>query len=457
MGDPETDYVFELYCVPITGGPSVRLNAPLLAESHVGEFQISPDGSRVVYGLDHQYEEEVRELYSVPLTGGASVKLGERLDSWGYMGDFQISPDGSRVFYTKADRVVYTEEQGTYGMTELYSVPIAGGDAVKLDGAPVDQTSVTNLRITPSGGRVVYSQAQWYRDLGIYYQWVKLFSVPSKGGAAVKLNGKLAAGGHWEGAFRFQFSPDGSRVVFRATQPQPVYVLETELYSVPTKGGAMVKLGGRGLVWGWGSGYNEFDFQISPDGSRVVYWADQDKHDRFELYSVPITGGNSVKLNGKLVAGGDVGGDVSAFQITPGGSWVVYLADQDKDDVPELYATKLGFTTLTSFLGDGPNAPRDSDMFRFRAKRGERVAIRVEKSPPSKGQKAALTLTGQGLSLRKAGTLPREIIVTLPRAGLYTIQIDNMLPSKRLVGNCALTLESSKDAWKTLVPATSVE
>jgi len=40
--------------------------------------------------------------------------------------------------------------------------------------------------------------------------------------------------------------------------------------------------------------------RISPDGSRVVYLADQDADELLELYSVPIDGGMSMRLNADL-------------------------------------------------------------------------------------------------------------------------------------------------------------
>ena len=75
--------------------------------------------------------------------------------------------------------------------------------------------------------------------------------------------------------------------------------------------------------------------QITADSSRVVYWADQDTNDVFELYSRPADGsGAAVKLNGPLVAGGDV----ADFRIAPDSSRVVYRADQSTDEVFELYS-----------------------------------------------------------------------------------------------------------------------
>ncbi len=72
-----------------------------------------------------------------------------------------------------------------------------------------------------------------------------------------------------------------------------------------------------------------FLFEISPDGSRVVYIADQDLDEQYELYSVPIGGGDEdagpIRLNGPLV----FDGDVRWFRISPDGECVVYQAAPD--------------------------------------------------------------------------------------------------------------------------------
>jgi hypothetical protein len=78
------------------------------------------------------------------------------------------------------------------------------------------------------------------------------------------------------------------------------------------------------------------DFLLSPDGQYVLYRADQDTDNVSELYSVPSAGPASagVKLNGVLVADGDVH---SGFQVSPDSGRVVYMADQQTDEVRELY------------------------------------------------------------------------------------------------------------------------
>ncbi len=84
----------------------------------------------------------------------------------------------------------------------------------------------------------------------------------------------------------------------------------------------------------------------------MVYLADQDTDNVFELYSVPIGGPATagIKLNGTLVAGGDVS---PGFQISPDSGRVLYIADQDTDNVFELYMTSDYFLYLPLLLSQG--------------------------------------------------------------------------------------------------------
>ena len=85
-----------------------------------------------------------------------------------------------------------------------------------------------------------------------------------------------------------------------------------------------------------------FFFEISPDTSHVVYHADQDTDGVDELFSVPLDGSSApTKLNGALVSGGDV---PFPFEISPDSSRVVYFADQDTDEVFELFSVLLAGT-----------------------------------------------------------------------------------------------------------------
>jgi Tol biopolymer transport system component len=172
----------------------------------------------------------------------------------------------------------------------------------------------------------------------------ELYSVPLGGPAAagVKLNGALVAGGN---VYGFQISPDSSRVVYTANQQTATVI---ELYSVPLGGPAAagIKLNGALVLNG-----NVGGFRISPDSSRVVYTADQETDNVVEAYSVPLGGpaAAGIKINGPLVAGGNV----LEYSISPDSGRTVYIADQDTVGVWELYMTSFSFLYLPLILNQG--------------------------------------------------------------------------------------------------------
>ena len=74
-------------------------------------------------------------------------------------------------------------------------------------------------------------------------------------------------------------------------------------------------------------------FALTLDGQQLVYIADQVVDETYELFSVPLDGSQfATRVNRSLVAGGDV----TSFLLGPSGD-VLYLADQQHDDVKELY------------------------------------------------------------------------------------------------------------------------
>ena len=104
--------------------------------------------------------------------------------------------------------------------------------------------------------------------------------------------------------------------------------IRDRVYSVPVDGGApQVRLNGA-----LAPGGEVDDIDISPAGNRVVYTADQDTDEVIELYSVLIGGGGRVKLSAPLGADGDV----DQFDLSPDGAWVAFLADPGNDEQFEL-------------------------------------------------------------------------------------------------------------------------
>ncbi len=338
----------DLYSVWLTGGGRVTLNRPL-AEGEVHDFEISADGRRVVYRAAQTHSSSPR-LYSVPSTGGQVTKIDGLSTRYGSVRSFQVAPEGSSV--------VYFADQETRGLAELFRVPITGGEFNKVSGPLGTTGRIYEYQVSPDGRRVVYRASQERRS------HVDLYSVPITGGEAVNLSGPLdtydgfhiASNGNWvvfpDGGQLYRvsmmggpaiqlndpnegyvqagpvISPDGARVVY-LTAEHPQRYFGENLYSVSITGGSTTKLT-NGRTW--------FGYQITPDGNTVVFRADHDAAGVIEIYAVPISGGDFQKLNGPLVAHGDVS---ERFTISPDGKRLIYTADQDFDRQVGIYRASL--------------------------------------------------------------------------------------------------------------------
>ena len=129
----------------------------------------------------------------------------------------------------------------------------------------------------------------------------------------------------------YAISPDGKYVVYEAdVRVDQMY----ELFSVPVLGGEPPAPLNPPLV----NGGMIASFTITPDSQFIVYRVDMHINDHFELYAVPITGGEAVRLDEADLSDRDV----EDFQITPDSQRVVYRADQETDDQFELYMVPIG-------------------------------------------------------------------------------------------------------------------
>lgn len=356
VADQDTNNVNELYRVPITGGASVKLNATLVGSGDVDVFgfQISSDSQRVVYLADQDVDNEV-ELYSVPLTGGGMpVKLNtNNLSGEKDVLDFKISADGQRVIYM-AD--TFIDEK-----VELFTVPISGGSAIKLNDTLTTAGDVLGFEISADSNWVVYQADPDGNGAE------ELYSVPIAGGVQQPLNASLVTGGSVRSDY--QISKNSQRVVYIADDN---IVNVDELYSVPISGGTPTKLhpdfsgssdarsfdvsndsqhvvyssrnpdmlvsvpiaGGSPTLSN--SASSAFELQFTPDNKRVIYRANGSSGT--ELFVAPVLGGDSTRVNTELPFGG---ADVNYFLVSPNSSHVVYHADQDIFDQNELFAAEL--------------------------------------------------------------------------------------------------------------------
>ena len=373
--DAETELAGELWRVRVEGGAPARVSGPLPADSEVQSFVVSPNSQWVAYtapedDLDHL------DLYSASLVNpaGGGLKLNSTLSPGEKVKTMRFAPDSSRVvFAVGPDSGIETtalwsakpdgsdldlllglmdnEEIPTWLITgdsqfvlliadwatagsSVLRVPLVGGGLFELSSdlpAPRDAMAIA---ASPDGVVAAYSANRDGADR------FEIFRVPVAGGSPQQISGEF---GFEDAATSPQFSPDGSRVVYMVVKAGG-----NEIWSVEPDGDGNVKLNGALVDLG-----AVLTFKISPDSSRVVYRADQQTNDEYELYTVPIAGGANFKLNGTLDDDGDVDFD---YAIAADSARVAFLGDVEQNGRRDLYsapitggpATRLNFASLAT-------------------------------------------------------------------------------------------------------------
>ncbi|MEQ1895215.1 MAG: hypothetical protein ABL998_21965, partial [Planctomycetota bacterium] len=366
-------------CVLPLAAQSRKLNLPL-PEGQVSRggvhFQLTADSRRVVY-FTRQTGDAREELRSILADGSAGAQLlsagiprEETLT-----GHFFLSPEGSRVVFTTWEPAAL-DPITTSSRVRLYS---AG-----TDGSPRAKPLFEHVG---SPGDVSFSaDEQWVLYLTHDYELERfaLWSIPTDGHRdpirLVELQGSLDE----------PLVTVGGRLIF-----QEVRDGVAEFVSITLMGTDRVRLNGP-----FPTGRYVADFAASADGTRVVYRANPNSRQVFELFSVPVDGSAApVLLNGPIVAGGTVG----AFDLSPDSRRVAYLATQDSERVHELYSVPIDGSAaavkLNGALGNGqgvdPGArfTPDSQRVVFRADALVRDKFQLF-SAPADGSAPSILISG---------------------------------------------------------------
>lgn len=322
----------ELRSAAIDGSSDVRLSPAGTSDTSTWPYRVTSDGTRAVFVMSTGAVSSV--LYSAPIAGGA-VEQHSPASTSGIVPAFRLSPDGERVVFTTED------ESGLL----LWSDAFTGGDAVRLGIDPPFVSHTTEFTISPDSATVAYVSNQdsdpdavgasgpaSHDDDGLVDE---LFVTSITGGPSVK----LSTAGSEVDALGF-FTPDSSHITFYE-YPQ--------LYSVPTTGGEVVRLNGDLVTDGRVMGH-----VVTRDSSRVVYRAYQDSATSAELFSVRTTGGEAIKINTPI---SEIS-SVSEFVVTPDSSRVIYRADE-QFNVHELFATSV---VGRGSIRIGPDMVRGGDI-----------------------------------------------------------------------------------------------
>jgi Tol biopolymer transport system component len=345
VGDLEIDGVFQLYSAPADGStPPTRLNGTLAADRDVDPagFWLTPDGTRVLY-LSDEGSDAVMDLWSVPTDGStaSALLLPTYTPTQGIGGD-----GGAPLQFTPdGSEIVFRADLDRNDVYELFRLPVTGGQVRFLMDFLPDHADAKEFMVTPDGDHVIVRVDRFADE--VYELW----STRMQGSSApVRLSGPMAADGDVDGSGLpegpFQISPDGARVIFRADQAANE---RFDLFSAPVDGSAptvnlTTLLPSRRVT----------TYRISPDSSWVVYLANQRNLYFEELFSVPIGGGTPRRLNSPLM---DVRNRIQRdFRI--GLDRVAFRVDSPIDEVYELFSAPLhGFPPRARDLS-GEQLPR---------------------------------------------------------------------------------------------------
>jgi Tol biopolymer transport system component len=316
--DRENNDVFELYSAPIAGGLLSKLSGTIPSSADVRpEFDISPDAARAVFLVTDSAINET-SLFSTPTAGGARVQLAPDGDGFGAY-EFKVTPDSATVIYLGDHDAAYNPS--------LFRTPIGSNAATKLaDSFLTNGVYIRDWKLSADGTRVVF------RVEASAGTPIDLYSTSVTSPAPINISGALVSG---RAVTDFHITPDSSRVVFRADK---LINEKFELFSTPISSADPVQISGSSLS----TSDVETDFAISADSSRVVFRGNMSIGPLVELHSVAVTGGNRTVISGSMVPGSNV----ARFTMDHGASRVIFLADRETDEVFELYRVQIGGSAL---------------------------------------------------------------------------------------------------------------
>jgi Tol biopolymer transport system component len=307
----------------------------------------TPDGSRLVYNEVENFDDDLTpELYSVRLDASQpSVRLS---NGPFHPGPFVLGPAAPlvRVAFQINGAFVSIGVDGTQ-LVQLSpagwmprSAPLVSGSDVfftafqagtgsTLFRAPIDGSQAA-AALFPVGGAIVSFAPVNATTLGFIRMdgsSKQLYAVPRSGGTPVPLHANVPAG---QGPIAFTPHPDGQRLLYRGdndtTGVFELYVVPVDASHAPTKLNAPLA-----------SNADVREWLVTPDEDHVTFRAGLDGLGQVDLLLTELDGSTAPFQLNEATPGATVG-DVTSFGLTPDRATVVYRADQEHYEDFDLYA-----------------------------------------------------------------------------------------------------------------------
>jgi dipeptidyl aminopeptidase/acylaminoacyl peptidase len=267
---------------------------------------MSADGKLVAYVVRSADMKGTESRYVTQLWVAAADGSWNRQYTHGPKGASSpaFSPDGKELaFLSSRPAVVEHEKDEGNGKSQVWVMPVNGGEAWQLTDAP---SGVGSFEWSPQGDRIAYTSSDtvssdWKkrekekRDevvIDSVFHYAHLYTVAlaagEDGSHAVK---RLTSGDYTVGGF--DWSPDGTTIVFAHRPDTRINTgfLYGDISTVPSDSGAV-----KGLVTWKGVDGNP---HYSPDGKTVAFSSTGPKPEPVSLgdvYTVPASGGTPHKL-----------------------------------------------------------------------------------------------------------------------------------------------------------------
>ena len=270
----------------------------LVNMERVGSPALSPDATRVVYTVrstDMAKNRGNTQLWMVDLRAAKPVpqRLTNHTSS---SSDPEWSPSGDAIYFLS----------GRSGSSQVWRLPLAGGEAVRVTDLPLD---VDSFRVAPTGERLAMSLSV-FRDCADLACSKKRVEASAKDKASGRVYDRLFVR-HWD-----TWSDGRNSVLYSApidsagrVSAEPVSLSGTLDGNVPSK-----PFGDRE------------EYRFSPDGKTIVFAAriagkTEAWSTNFDLYTVPAAGGQAPRNLTADNAAWDTKGVFS-----PDGRTIAYLA-----------------------------------------------------------------------------------------------------------------------------------
>ena len=301
-----------LYLTDVEAGGARRVASPVPAGQSILVYAWSADHRFLAYQTDLDVDGDL-ELYVV--TPGVDEDPG-RLVSDGHVSRFVWSSTGADLAFLARDPGVlqyagHVLRDGAAAPVRLTPPPSAPGGGVG------------DVVFAPDGSRIAFTanleSAQRY----------ELFTVRLDATGWVKVSGPAL---DLTSAYAPRWSPDSTRLAWTSDATQPG---RHELHANLAAGGDLRVISGP-LV----AGGDVSTFVWSPTGERLAFRGDLLQAGVFELFVTDPLGVSRMRVSGPMATAGlIVVGDAYGFAWSPDGTRLAYTADQDVDEVVDLYVT----------------------------------------------------------------------------------------------------------------------